>query len=29
MELPIDLGIEKSKIEDRINEKDNRVTNSY
>lgn len=29
MELPIDLGIEKEKLEGRINDKDNWVTNSF
>lgn len=28
-ELPIDIGMEKSKIESRISEKDNQLTNSY
>lgn len=29
MELPIDLGVDKEKIKDRISEKDNWSTNSY
>jgi hypothetical protein len=29
MELPIDLGMEKEKLEDRISDKDKRSTNSY
>lgn len=29
MELPIDLGIEKQKIEDRISERDDNLTNSW
>ena len=29
MELPIDLGVDKEKISDRISEKDKRSTNSY
>lgn len=28
-ELPIDIGIEKTKIESRIQEKDNRITDSF
>jgi len=28
-ELPIDIGIEKEKIESRIQEKDNRINNGF